>query len=700
MSSEPQPLEEVYRSSWLALTRLAYLLVGDRGEAEDIVQSVFTTAVTRWEAIDEPAAYLRRAVVNRANDAHRRSFRKAAVVVGASGSIEEPEVDEMWRLVRGLPGATTGRCRVALLRGPRARRHRVAVGAPGEHRPFRSSPGVDDVEEVDGVNDLDDLERELGPALRGSLRRAAAAITGDAAPLLDPDDKLDTRRGGRAEVVVVELGPARRQRRVRRRWMTTAAAAAAVLLIAGAVLVEQTREDDNGAVVPVDSGSTSPTASAPSTMNSPPPEDYPPGLPPEGAVPSTPQTGELVATVARIHDSAWYLYADGRLISTGGDVVRWIERRLTPAGVERVRLEFLSSGLFDPDQPFTEVPPSRLAPFWCTCVRDGGRLLSAAPLPENQFEALEPSRAIARLIEYLKQLVSSAPSDSWVDPQGKEFVASKFAFCISRNIAGETTQGALPDPSNALALLPERAAALLVGRQVTTVSEVLGDAICYEVTTEEARSARWSVLRVRVPVRRHPADPDESRHRHFGAAAGRFAGPVPRLSAKQAKRPVTSTLSGGLERAGREEAAVGTPAAQAQRPERGESAESSVAREEEVRGRTTEPGVDGSVAVVGDPDLALVERDDDGRMAVCSPAEHHGAGATPRGEHERRERRARQQRAVRRAVRHVERSVVRAGEVDPMNEELGEIDPRDRATEGPRCRSRGGGRRRIGRAAR
>lgn len=103
VSSEPQPLEEVYRSSWLALTRLAYLLVGDRGEAEDIVQSVFTTAVTRWEAIDEPAAYLRRAVVNRANDAHRRSFRKAAVVVGASGSIEEPEVDEMWRLVRGLP---------------------------------------------------------------------------------------------------------------------------------------------------------------------------------------------------------------------------------------------------------------------------------------------------------------------------------------------------------------------------------------------------------------------------------------------------------------------------------------------------------------------------------------------------------------------------------------------------------------------
>ena len=335
------------------------------------------------------------------------------------------------------------------------------------------------------MNDLDDLERELGPALRGSLRRAAAAITGDAAPLLDPDDELDTRRDGRAGVVVVELGPARRQRRVRRRWMTTAAAAAAVLLIAGAVRVQQNGEDGSGTVVPIDSGPTSPTASAPSTMNSPPPEDYPPGLPPEGAIPSSPQTGELVATVARIHDSAWYLYADGRLISTGGG--DWIERRLTPEGVEQVRSQFLSSGLFDPDQAFSEVPPSRLAPFWCTCVRDGGRLLSAAPLPENQFEALESSRAIGRLIEYLNQLVTSVPPDSWVDPQGKEFVASKFAFCISRNIAGETTQGALPDPSNALALLPERAAALLAGRQVTTASEVHGDAVCYEVTTEEAR---------------------------------------------------------------------------------------------------------------------------------------------------------------------------------------------------------------------
>jgi RNA polymerase sigma factor (sigma-70 family) len=96
-------LEAVYRSSWLSLTRLAYLLVGDRSEAEDIVQTVFTTAAGRWKAIDEPAAYLRRAVVNRANDTHRRSFRRATIAVGISESIDEPRVDELWSLVRALP---------------------------------------------------------------------------------------------------------------------------------------------------------------------------------------------------------------------------------------------------------------------------------------------------------------------------------------------------------------------------------------------------------------------------------------------------------------------------------------------------------------------------------------------------------------------------------------------------------------------
>jgi RNA polymerase sigma factor (sigma-70 family) len=103
VSSEPQTVEVVYRSSWSALTRLAYLLVGDSGDAEDIVQTVFADAVTRWDAINDPVAYLRRAVVNRANDLHRRSFRRVADPRPTTETIDEFGGDDLWRLIKTLP---------------------------------------------------------------------------------------------------------------------------------------------------------------------------------------------------------------------------------------------------------------------------------------------------------------------------------------------------------------------------------------------------------------------------------------------------------------------------------------------------------------------------------------------------------------------------------------------------------------------
>jgi RNA polymerase sigma factor (sigma-70 family) len=102
VSPDPGSLEAVYRASRLALTRLAYLLVGDRNEAEDVVQSVFTTAAARWDRIEEPCAYLRRAVINRAQDAHRRTLRTPAIVTPCE-SPGEPEPDEAWRFVQALP---------------------------------------------------------------------------------------------------------------------------------------------------------------------------------------------------------------------------------------------------------------------------------------------------------------------------------------------------------------------------------------------------------------------------------------------------------------------------------------------------------------------------------------------------------------------------------------------------------------------
>jgi RNA polymerase sigma factor (sigma-70 family) len=102
VTRDARSAEAVYRASRLSLTRLAYLLVGDRTEAEDVVQAVFTSAVTHWEAIEEPSAYLRRAVVNRANEVHRRSFRTQPVVSDRAPT-GEPEIDETWLIVQALP---------------------------------------------------------------------------------------------------------------------------------------------------------------------------------------------------------------------------------------------------------------------------------------------------------------------------------------------------------------------------------------------------------------------------------------------------------------------------------------------------------------------------------------------------------------------------------------------------------------------
>ena len=169
------------------------------------------------------------------------------------------------------------------------------------------------------------------------------------------------------------------------------------------------------------------------------------------------------------------MYADGRLISTGDDG-HWIERRLTPEGVERVRSEFLSTGLFDPDQPTRSYPPSDPPPF-CVCVRDGARLLSAR----------RPAMAWpSRLIYYLGRLDSSLPQDLWADREIKGYVPSKYALCVSR-MSTQSSQQAVPY-HQALALIPARAAERIGNRLPTRGSEATGDATCFELTTEEARA--------------------------------------------------------------------------------------------------------------------------------------------------------------------------------------------------------------------
>ncbi|WP_246128044.1 SigE family RNA polymerase sigma factor [Amycolatopsis rhizosphaerae] len=62
-----------------ALLGIAVLLVGDRGHAEDLLQTALLRASLRWRAArEQPEAYVRRVLVNLARDRWRRSRRRVA----------------------------------------------------------------------------------------------------------------------------------------------------------------------------------------------------------------------------------------------------------------------------------------------------------------------------------------------------------------------------------------------------------------------------------------------------------------------------------------------------------------------------------------------------------------------------------------------------------------------------------------------
>lgn len=97
-------LEHTYRRDRTPLLRLAFLLVGSRELAEDIVQTAFLQAHARWDTVEQPGPYLRQVVINQANDAHRRAYREPPP--GRSEPVTEiPEIDATWNEILELPPA-------------------------------------------------------------------------------------------------------------------------------------------------------------------------------------------------------------------------------------------------------------------------------------------------------------------------------------------------------------------------------------------------------------------------------------------------------------------------------------------------------------------------------------------------------------------------------------------------------------------
>jgi RNA polymerase sigma-70 factor (sigma-E family) len=63
----------LYRTSYVAMVRLAYLLTGSNATAEEVVQEAFVRIRHAVDRVDNPGAYLRTSVVNGCHNQRRRS---------------------------------------------------------------------------------------------------------------------------------------------------------------------------------------------------------------------------------------------------------------------------------------------------------------------------------------------------------------------------------------------------------------------------------------------------------------------------------------------------------------------------------------------------------------------------------------------------------------------------------------------------
>ena len=85
----------VYRTNYVSLKRLAFLLTRSDADAEDVVQDVFVRCRSRLGSLDDPPMYLRRAVINGCHSLHRRRRRTPVEVADVAAVALPAELVEL-----------------------------------------------------------------------------------------------------------------------------------------------------------------------------------------------------------------------------------------------------------------------------------------------------------------------------------------------------------------------------------------------------------------------------------------------------------------------------------------------------------------------------------------------------------------------------------------------------------------------------
>jgi len=104
---------DVFAAHHAEALRLAYLLCGDRHRAEDAVSEAFVRVYRRWRKgdIDQPRAYIKRAVVNEVNSRFRRlvverreAARRSGDDRGGRAADDQlADADLLFRALQALP---------------------------------------------------------------------------------------------------------------------------------------------------------------------------------------------------------------------------------------------------------------------------------------------------------------------------------------------------------------------------------------------------------------------------------------------------------------------------------------------------------------------------------------------------------------------------------------------------------------------
>ena len=232
------------------------------------------------------------------------------------------------------------------------------------------------------------------------------------------------------------------------------------------------------------------------------------GLPPEGAIPSSPERGKLVLDYVgagrpegKNGKMKSWLYADGRRvwIQNAG----YLEQRLTPEGVELLRSEALSTG------HWTDEPPPPLVPNCGPGVpvgTDGCVPPMPPPAPDEPYtlpgwlnvvspEAgrltrVDRARDLDRLVKRLSDPGSWLPASAWARRQPRAYVPARFWVCY-----GTWRADAQSTPAEILSLLPPTAADILRGRPTTKNETLFGGPrvyrtvsdTCSDLATEDGR---------------------------------------------------------------------------------------------------------------------------------------------------------------------------------------------------------------------